>query len=582
MEPRERDARIRQLEDGLLDVTRRLRALEDGRRAPVTSVHGAEPEAASPDTTRPLSPAAARDVSDLASLATLLGRTFIVLGGGFLLRALTESGRLPGAVGVGLGLLYSLIWLVMADRATASNRLGASFHGVTATLVALPLVWEATARFHLVSPAGGALMLASGGAGAFLVAWRGKLDAVAGTAAYGTLATALVTAYGADHWAAFAILLVLMSTATFWLSEMPRHAWLRWPPAITAGLAVAAVTSRALATPPGEAPGWALLAQGLLVAAMLGVIGIRTVVLGRDVRIFDVAQALSGLVIGIGGAALSARGSTAGLTLIGAVTAVLASGAYLAAFFRLADRPRLAASYHAFAAFGLVAAITALRLLFAGAALTVASLVLAVSTIVLGRRRLSGYAPLHGAAFVMNALTASGVLGASLAAWLVGPASWPPIPLVAWLSLVAAGACAMLTVRKRGEIGDLLATAGQVIIAAAFVIGAGGALVRLVGPAIAGPALASIDGGILASVRTVLLSLSAVALALAHRFQRTAVFARLVYPVLAVGGLRLLLDDFRHSQPSTLFLALAAYGAALVVAPKVLSSNVEVHRSTVT
>ena len=162
MEPQELDARLKQLEDGLLDVSRRLRALEDGRRATVTSALDPELPETPPDTTTlpPRHAASSRGASDLASLATLLGRSFIVFGGAFLLRALTESGKLPGAVGVGLGLLYSLIWLVAADRAAASNRVSASFHGVTATLVALPLVWEATARFHLVTPSGGALMLA--------------------------------------------------------------------------------------------------------------------------------------------------------------------------------------------------------------------------------------------------------------------------------------------------------------------------------------------------------------------------------------------------------------------------------------
>jgi len=48
-------------------------------------------------------------------------------------------------------------------------------------------------------------------------------------------------------------------------------------------------------------------------------------------------------------------------------------------------------------------------------------------------------------------------------------------------------------------------------------------------------------------------------------------FAWLVYPVLAAGGVRLVLDDFRHSEPSTLFIALALYGAALAFAPRIAS-----------
>ena len=64
------------------------------------------------------------------------------------------------------------------------------------------------------------------------------------------------------------------------------------------------------------------------------------------------------------------------------------------------------------------------------------------------------------------------------------------------------------------------------------------------------------------------LSITVVALGASARWPHTAIFARLVYPVLALGGIRLLVDDFRHSEPSTLFIALALYGIALALGPR--------------
>ena len=567
-QPQEFENRLQQLEDNLADVVRRLRALEDGQRAAVQTADYADTAPPAPPDTVFL-PArhadSTRGTSDLTGLATLLGRTCIVFGGAYLLRALTETGRLPGTAGVIIGLTYSFAFLVAAYRAGATDKLSAQFHGVTAMLIGLPIVWEATSQFHLLNPAWGALFLGAGAAAAFVIAGRRDLDAVAGVAGFGTMATALATAFSAVHYGPFAILLIALSTATYWLSDRPGHAWLRWPNAVAAGLAVMAVTARALATPPSESLGLALTAQALLLATMQGSLAVRTVILGRNVRLFDVMQGLSGLAIGIGGAALLARTSPAGLTLIGALTAILASGAYMAAFFRLADRPHLAESYHAFAAFGLIAATTALALLFHGPALALTSVTLAILTIAYGQQRLVGYASLHGAAYVMTALAASGLLTASLEVWTVTPSPWPQMTLVGWVALAATGACTRIRFRRKGELGDILAIAGRLITAAIFVLALGGAVLMMIGPLVAG---AEPNAGTLASLRTVLLSVAVVGLGLMSRVPNAKAFTRLVYPVLIVGGIRLVLDDFRHSTPSTLFIALACFGLALVLGPR--------------
>jgi len=562
------EARLERLEHELAAVKERLRALEQSQ--PATTAESPDawlPEvAAGPAVPEPAVPS----TTDVTGMATLLGRTFIVFGGAYLLRALTESGRLPNAAGIAIGFAYALLWLAAAWRDAGPRRMSAQFHGVTAMLVGLPLVWEATTRFKFLGPGAAAIVLALVSTLAFVVARRGRLHAVAGVAGFGTLAAAFATAWATNHYGPFALLLTALGTATYWLAAEPARGWLRWPTAIAAGLSVMGLTFRALATPPQE-PAWlALLAQGFLLATMQGSLAVRVIMLGRNVRLFDMLQAASGLLIGVGGAVLIARGSPAGLGLIGAVTAILASGAYLAVFFRLSDRPHLAASYHTFATFGLVATVTALVLLLDGAALAIVALLLSLLIVAQGPRRLGGYAPLHGAAYVTTALAASGVLTSALAAWTQMPSPWPSVPALAWLTLATTALCATLRPSRSGEMGDLLGRSGRFIIAFAFVFGTGGAFVILLAPIVAGT---PVDAGILASLRTVLLSLTVVALGATARWPSIATFSRLVYPVLMLGGLRLLADDFRHSRPSTLFVALAFYGLAWALGPRLAAQR---------
>jgi hypothetical protein len=42
----------------------------------------------------------------------------------------------------------------------------------------------------------------------------------------------------------------------------------------------------------------------------------------------------------------------------------------------------------------------------------------------------------------------------------------------------------------------------------------------------------------------------------------------LVYPLLVAIGLKMMTQDFKFSRPSSLFIAMALYGAALIVAPR--------------
>jgi hypothetical protein len=204
-------------------------------------------------------------------------------------------------------------------------------------------------------------------------------------------------------------------------------------------------------------------------------------------------------------------------------------------------------------------------MLLSGTGLAMAALALAVAAMALRSQRLAGAAPLHGAAYVLLALAASGALTVTFRVWAMGPSPWPTMSLLAWLTLIVTAVCATMRPTVRDDVAGVITRIGRLLIAAACVFVAGGAAVMLLAPVIAGTPQ---DAGVLASLRTVVLSLIVVALGWAARWPHTAIFARLVYPVLGLGGIHLIADDFRHSEPSTLFVALALYGLALAFGPR--------------
>src|SRR5450759_5423696 len=78
-------------------------------------------------------------------------------------------------MGVVIGLVYAMLWLVWAARTPAARRLEAALHGLTSVLVLSPLVFEATTRLHAISTwTAGALLLAFTLFG-LAVSWRKDL-----------------------------------------------------------------------------------------------------------------------------------------------------------------------------------------------------------------------------------------------------------------------------------------------------------------------------------------------------------------------------------------------------------------------
>jgi len=540
-------------------IERRLDALEKRIRRIEERLPGDLPASASEDEPPRPPPSAAR-----GSLLPLFGRTVLALGGGFLIRAFTESGALSPRLGVVLGLTYGAVWLGLAFRAART----APFDGAAGIGIAFPLVWEATARLTVLGPRGA--LAAAGAVSALALAaaarQRGPALAWLSTAASLLLVAALTPVTGRIDLAA--ALLVGLAAATGALAYGRRWPGPRWIAAAGADLAVlalAAVVSRDGGLPDAyrrTSAATALAVALLLPLSTIALVGIRTVSRRRPATVFEFFQAGAALACGFGGALAIARSGVGGEGAI-AAAALTSSAAFYAVAFRFFSGARgLDANFHLSASLGLLTAIfggaVALpafpRALLWGAA----ACAFAAST---GRRRRETVAA-HSASFLFAA-GCCGLSGAIAGGFLGAPAAAREFPTAAGAGLAAAAAVAVLAFRgspPRGPFRRALLLFSASAAAAGIGAVAVASIVRIAPPSRALPTL-----------RMAILSATVVVLAALAR-GRARDFRYLAYAALALGALKLLLDDLPHGTPAGRFAAFALYGLALLGAPSLLRS----------
>jgi len=492
--------------------------------------------------------------AEIAPILSGIGRSFVVLGGAFLLRAITDAQIVPRAAGIAAGMAYGLVWLWMAYAAAPSERLSAAFHGLVAAVIGYPLLWEANVRFGVLTPPAVAVGLGAMTAGLFVVALRRGAQTLAWIATAFVLATAiaLVAATGAPL--PFALLLIALGTATLWVGYSFDWTLLRWPVAFVADVLIIGLTMRATRA-GGESPFVTVAVQLLLLNAYIVSIAIRTLVRARNVNAFEGLQTLGVVTVGFGGAVYVAQLTGAGIMPLAIVNLAAGAGCYAIAWIFVATRQGLARNFYFYTSLGIVLLLVSSRLLLDDTALGVACGALAVAACGVARR--SGRAALmwHGALYLLVAAAASGAWTSASDA-LIAPASapWRAFSLPS-MAVIAAGIACWLIAPRAVFGGIMLWTAG-------------GWVVSIVAPALCGVPGVDANAGAVATVRTTVLASAAVGAAwVAHqpRFRETV---WLLYGLLLAGAIKLAAEDLPHSKPATLFVALAFYGAALIAASR--------------
>lgn len=549
---------IQQLTRRLAEFESRLAAVEQG--APRPSV-----AAASVESPPPASIAAALD--PLGAL-TNLGRSLIILGGAFLLRALTEAGTWSPILGVSMGLLYALTWLTTSSRAAAGgHRLRAIFDGGTALIIGFPLIVEATLKFGLFTPTTAALALGAFTACVLLSASHGRLPSLAWLASLGGLATGLTLMVRMGAVAPFSFYFTGLGVGTLWLGYLREWRGLRWPTGAVAAFAALGVTVRAVVQPPADPATLAWASQGFLLVTYLGSIAIRTLVRGRQVIVFEMAQTVLVLVVGLGGAIAVVHAVDADGLWLGAAIIGLGAAAYAVSFQFLARHAPGALNFYFYSSLALIFVMagtwTALHGPARGMALTGIGIALAVAW----SRSLRATLGAHTAIALVAASEAAGLVSLGFAVFM---GELPSATLSQWPALVTFGVVLAISGSRltacRGTALSAVDAPGLTLGLVAAVGLAG--LVTLAAVAIAGALSLPVSGDMLTTIRTAALSMVVVGCARLARTGRFSAMGWLAYPLLAAAGLKLVLIDVRYSRASTLFAALAFYGAALVLVPR--------------
>lgn len=580
------DERIGKLEYEMRELVQKLRDLE-GRLALLErqSTSEATEEAAEKD--RLASPAVSPMPQNYewvgnTGVLSLVGRLFLVMAGAYFLRALTEAGTLSPSLGIFLGLVYALLWLGAADHAAGRGLWwSCAFHGIAASLTAFPLVWEAVTRFHILQPPWHTWLLGAITAAGMIIACRRRFETLAWFVTLGSLATTVAVMFNMEAFVAGACFLILLGLVTLWLGYQLEWRGLRWPVALGADLAVFALTFRALQPHPRESLAVVLTVQLLLLGLYLANIAIRTIVRARNVIPFEVVQVIAAFLLGFVGAVSITRNTGFGSSILGSAGLLLGVATYAVAFAFVDRRDGHSRNFYFYTSLALLFTMTGSGLLMSGAALSLGYVFLAVLIKWLGWRTSSFALVLHSTICVIAASVAGGFFSYFGTAFAGAPSTVGANPSIAFL-IILAGAVLneSLPLRMQANIGRGWYQVQNLIVTFVFLGGFGGMVVSLAARMLGGLPEGGAEAGILATVRTVVLALSALLLAWGGRSKRFAEWGWLVYPVLAVTGLKILLQDFSRSRPATLFLALAVYGCVLILSPRLRRGGQEPARGT--
>jgi hypothetical protein len=312
-----------------------------------------------------------------------------------------------------------------------------------------------------------------------------------------------------------------------------------------------------------------MLLQLVLFGAYLVSIAARTIWRSRDVIPFEVVQTLALLAVAFGGAAYVMIETGSGAGLLGLASLVFGIGSYGVAFAFVDWRRGHWKNFVFYTSLGLVFIVAGTGLSLDAPFHALAWTALAVASAALSYRFATLLLWPHATVYMLAAALVSGLLGGISDAFTASSTvAWPAFTWPAVLALAGAAACCAVPIRAGGESWGRYGRAPKVVVALVLLLGAGGLLIALSVPLAAGRPGTGADAAIVAGLRTFVLAAAALLLAWLGGWGIFPEGRWLTYVVLVVGGLKLLFNDFLAGRPATLFVSLAVYGAALIVAPK--------------
>jgi hypothetical protein len=511
----------------------------------------------------------------------LLGRSILVLAGGFLLRALTGSGGIPSEAGFALGLVYSLGLIFITHRSLGGkDQIGATSLGLTAAIIAYPFLTESITKLNLISAQMGGLSLALITAAGLWTAWHRRQRFLAWIFSMSALVTILGLGFTTKSPEFFALLLLLLGAVTSLLAYTRHWHLKRWLVGLAANavlfrLTIIATNPEGVGTGETQVSGATMLALDLsLMAVYLGLFCYRALVKGKGVKAFDVIQSGLVLLVGFGGAVRIANTTGQGAGVLGWTALVAAVAFYSIAFTFVRNRLGRGRGFFYFASLALVFLFLGSQVIAHGPWLAWIWLALGLVMAILGSLFNRVTLRAHSIIYLVLASINTGLLAFAMDAFAASANSaWHPLGHAGAVNLAVLIICYALFILRQGHDLDSRGRRTPGILAAVLTLmGLSSLFIILLTRVLTGlPPEAT--PAIVAVTRTAVLSVFAVALAAACRRSRLRELAWLVYPLLGLGCLKILFEDLRQGNALTLFVAFGFFGAALILSPRLVASG---------
>jgi hypothetical protein len=563
------EARLEALVEAVLRLETRVATLEGAATAHF------QPAEAQPQEFSPATVALPAEVLPTpASLMGLIGRVCLSLGGATLIRALVDAGSIHRGWGVALGLAYALTWILLADR--ARSKLDAAFHALASILIAYPLLVEASARFGILTPGLTALLLLTVTCVHAAVAWRRDLQPIIWAATLASLGSGLALMAALRAIEPFLVVFLLLGIGSLWLTYGRKWHGLRWPTALAADLGVLILTS--LAVWPGGTPeayhgitsGRAMLLALALVVGYLGSFAIRMLQRQRAVNAFELIQTTLVLLLGFGGALRVGLASGSGVGLLGAGAVMAGVSCYAMALPFAEEVEATRANFNFFTFLALIFLLLGGPILLPLPAFAVLGGVLGLGAMLAGLQLRRTILVFQSGLYLGAAAVASGLAPWTFRAFLASAGPVTPLTGAGRLVLAClAGTLALFLLRQPAAATTAKVRPLILALGAATAAGFGALAIRAGHLALsAGP----VDAGLLAVIRTAVLSALAILLAWSGRRLPALNLRWLVYPLLIVTALKFLFEDLAVGRPLTLFLGFMCFGTTLILAPRLLKA----------
>lgn len=572
------DTLVEQLRREVRNLEQRLESIEAR-----LGLEPAQPAAAAAPPLVAQAPLASAGFGDTAALTGLIGKSLLGLALAYLLRALTESGSLGVAAGVGLGLVYALAWLFWAARTPATETLTVSLRALTSVLIMGPLLWEAHLRFQAITSWQTAAILVLFSVFGLGISWRKNLTAVALISSMAGLFLSGALLLKTHDLLPYTTTLLILALAVEASACLEHYLGERWVVAALADLAVLLMTFVAT-RPPGSLEGYVPLDRGAVLAVQISLVLIylastfvRTLGRGFNIAAFEVAQCVAAAVLSSTGALAVAQGHPAAVYSMGLFWVLCGAACYSVSFFFLGRHAGKDRNFHTYATFGLALALAGSWMLLHGWMAVALWSALAIFFVLVGAESGRMTLKLHAGVYLVLATFASGLALTANSRFFTAGAH--PSAQAAGISIwiVAAASLAAYVLLLRAPVPALLSESGTLIYRSAAFLIAGSALWNLagLGAMAVAPVCHALGGGTETRdfcptlLTAVLVAVAMTAALLFHRNQRVELkwFAWLV-----IGGAsyKLVIQDFQQAHTFAIVVSLLFYGSALVLLPRLI------------